>query len=453
MAIKTVSPPRIASFVLAAPMTLALASAAAREGKAPWQRHAVDHGLSGGDGVRLRDADGDGDLDVTVGWEQAGTSRLYLNPGARPAAKRGWPRIDVGPASAVEDAVMADVDADGRVDVISATEGGSRSLIVHFAPTTGGYANSAGWSTARFPRELAGDRKWMFSTAVDVNEDGHSDIVAGGKGPDAKIAWFEAPAVGKRDLAAWKFHEIGDVGWVMSLIAHDMDGDGDADIVVSDRRTDAGLQGARWLENPGGKGDSARKWRNHFISEPNVEAMFLRLHDLDGDGDRDVVVPLRVNEPREGKNGEVSGSSGNPSRLRWYERLDAAGRNWQCHEIAYPANVGKSKGVAIGDVDGDGRLDIVLSHASAQPPLSGIVWLSYDGSVSDTAWSRHEISGPIGSKFDRLELLDVDGDGDLDAMTTEENSGEDSAGLGFIWYENPGTATTSGDRVDSTAPD
>ena len=403
-----------------------------------WKLHPIDRGLSGGDGVRLHDADGDGDLDVAVGWEQAGVSRLYLNPGAGQAAKQAWPKIDVGSAAAVEDAVMADLDADGRMDVISSTEGGSRKLIVHFAPTTGDYADSAAWSTVEFPKELAGDRRWMFATTFDVDEDGHLDIVAGGKGPDAKIAWLEAPPADKRNLASWRFHAIGDVGWVMSLVAEDMDGDGDTDLVVTDRRMDAGLQGARWLENPGVQADLTAAWRNHFISVPNVEAMFLRLHDMDGDGDRDVVVPLRLNEVEDPEDGDISEPSQNPSRLRWYERLDGTGRNWQRHEIAYPADVGKSKGVAVGDVDGDGRLDIVVSHASARAPLSGIVRLSYQDTVFDRAWKRHEISGPAGSKYDRIELLDFDGDGDLDAITTEENFGEGSVGQGVIWYENPG---------------
>ena len=70
--------------------------------------------------------------------------------------------------------------------------------------------------------------------------------------------------------------------------------------------------------------------------------------------------------------------------------------------------------------------------------MSGIVWLSYEQSVFDPVWRRNEISGPVGSKYDRLELLDLDGDSDLDALTTEENYGEGSAGLGVIWYENPG---------------
>jgi hypothetical protein len=36
-----------------------------------------------------------------------------------------------------------------------------------------------------------------------------------------------------------------------------------------------------------------------------------------------------------------------------------------------------------------------------------------------------------------MELLDLDGDGDLDVLTCEENYGPDSQGLGVIWYENP----------------
>ena len=442
-----------AASALVALGALLMAAGVVGQEEVAWKRHAIDRGLSGGDGVRLHDADADGDPDVTVAWEQAGTSRLYLNPGAGQAAKQEWPKIDVGPASAVEDALMADVDADGLVDVISATEGGSRRLIVHFAPKAGDYAKSAAWSTSEFPKEVAGDRRWMFSTTFDVNEDGHLDIVTGGKGTDAKIAWLEAPTVDKRDLGSWKFHAIGDVGWVMSLVADDMDGDGDTDIVVSDRRKDAGLQGARWLENPGAQRDPSRSWRHHFIGEPNVEAMFLRLHDLDGDGDRDVVVPIRVNEAKNTKDGDIPDPGRNPSRLHWYERLDGTGRNWRRHVITYPANVGKSKGVAIGDIDGDGRLDIVVSHASAKAPLSGIVWLSYQDSVFDNGWRRHEISGPVGSKYDRLELLDVDGDGDLDVMTTEENSGENSIGLGVIWYENPSGVTRSGDRKGSNARD
>ena len=58
-------------------------------------------------------------------------------------------------------------------------------------------------------------------------------------------------------------------------------------------------------------------------------------------------------------------------------------------------------------------------------------------------WDWHQLSGPKGIKFDRIELLDIDGDGDLDVLTCEENYGTNSQGLGVIWYENPFNKTTN----------
>jgi len=148
-----------------------------------WPVHVIDSGLSGCDGVRLLDVDDDGDLDLAVGWEQSGVARLYLNPGPIPEVRGKWPVIDCGPAPHVEDTMPADVDGDGRIDVVSCTEGSNRPVLVHFAPREGSYTDSAAWTTVEFPESLAGDRKWMFAIALDVNEDGRLDLVAGGKSP------------------------------------------------------------------------------------------------------------------------------------------------------------------------------------------------------------------------------------------------------------------------------
>jgi hypothetical protein len=45
-----------------------------------WQRPAIDFELSGADGGRLLDVDDDGDLDLSVGWEESGVTPVYLNP-------------------------------------------------------------------------------------------------------------------------------------------------------------------------------------------------------------------------------------------------------------------------------------------------------------------------------------------------------------------------------------
>ena len=62
----------------------------------------------------------------------------------------------------------------------------------------------------------------------------------------------------------------------------------------------------------------------------------------------------------------------------------------------------------------------------------GLLWLSHDGSPFTGKWTAHELSGVDGVKHDLVALVDLDGDGDLDVITTEE-----VANLGVIWYENP----------------
>ena len=58
--------------------------------------------------------------------------------------------------------------------------------------------------------------------------------------------------------------------------------------------------------------------------------------------------------------------------------------------------------------------------------------MSYRKAPADATWVGHPISGPQGVKFDLVQLIDLDDDGDLDVLTCEETDN-----LGVIWYENP----------------
>ena len=76
--------------------------------------------------------------------------------------------------------------------------------------------------------------------------------------------------------------------------------------------------------------------------------------------------------------------------------------------------------------------DVVLSCTDLVGEEDGIVWFSAAAEVRDEDVPKNALSGAQGEKFDRVELVDLDGDGDLDVLTTEEVQG-----LGLIWYENP----------------
>jgi hypothetical protein len=72
----------------------------------------------------------------------------------------------------------------------------------------------------------------------------------------------------------------------------------------------------------------------------------------------------------------------------------------------------------------------------------GVFWMTPEQGPTGGRWSFHSISGPDGFIFDLLQLVDLDGDGDLDVITEEEKgpylaSGYVGRELGVVWYENP----------------
>jgi len=397
--------------IVIAILVAGMALAAVREGGAVnervgWKRHTIDASSRGADGVRLADANRDGLPDIATGWEEGGRVRVCLNPG--PAKGREpWPAVTVGEARAVEDAVLVDLDADGAMDVVSCSEGGTRAMFVHWAPTGADrYLDPSAWRTEALPSSR-GMMMWMYCVPMEVDGKHGVDLVAGGKGPSAALGWWESPA-NPRELDAWTWHAIRPVGWLMSLVAEDMDGDGDRDVAFSDRKGKA--TGCFWLENTGAPGG----WPEHPIGGQGQEAMFLRVADVDGDGLRDVAAALR------------------PRHLLVARRLDRTGRSWASQLVPLPANAGGAKAVSTGDLTGDGVTDLVFTCEGADGGKSGVMFFAGRRGAGEITWTVSDISGSDGIKHDLVELLDLDADGDLDVLTCEE-----TRNLGVFWYENP----------------
>ena len=372
----------------------------------PWKRHTIDASSRGADGVRLADINEDGFPDLTTGWEQGGEIHVCIHPGVE-AVKSLWPKVVVGNVKGPEDAVFLDLDGDGWLDVVSSTEGDEQTVFAHFGPgNVDRLLDESAWVTQAFPVTRKATR-WMFALPMDIDGGGGTDLVLGSKNPHGVVGWLESPAHPKR-TQDWKWHRWVDAGWIMSLRSRDMDGDGDQDVLYSDRSgRDAGIW---WLENPGSKMAATLKWEKHFVAGRDREVMFLDTGDLDGDGLEDILAAAR------------------DDAFIFARRSTTGFPEWEESRIPYPPGTGTGKAVAIGDMNNDGANDFVVTCERAEH-ASGVFWLEQQGQD----WLVHDISGDkAGIKYDRIELIDLDLDGDLDVVTCDERDN-----LGVIWYENP----------------
>lgn len=382
---------------------------------AEWIRHTIDDSSRGADGIRLGDVNHDGFPDLVTGWEEGGEIRVCLNPGPKMCRNR-WTSLRIGAVKSPEDAVFVDVDGDGQLDVVSSCEGRERTLFIHWNPAA--QSDSRLRTDQPWPiTEIPGSRgltQWMFVLPDAQDESSRIRLFAGSKGPRAAIGVWSVDS-GTDRSTDWNWRTLRSAGWIMSLQSIDMDDDGDLDLLFTDRR--GAQRGCSWLQRNTSPITNEVNWKELPVCGQDHEVMFLATGDVDGDQDTDIAVATR----------------GGPVLLAL--RQDNDGTSWKTVTVPMPESCGTGKGVAIADLDLDGHADLAVTCENAGQKHGVLLMpgpLVPDGLPRSTG-SFTSISGPRdGIKFDLIQLLDLDQDGDLDLLTCEERDN-----LGVIWYENP----------------
>ena len=364
-----------------------------------WRCHTVhpdpkDHGP---DGINVHDWDADGDYDLFVNYEEGKYSRLYFNPGPG-KSRHPWSQFIEFKHGQCEDSGIGDLDNDGDLDYIA--NGGW----VYFNPGRKKIADASAWKKMTlFNYERRGP------TVTDVDGDGLNDLIVGAQ------EWYQQPKTGKHMAQNWKKHVMGKNRWPMNCIMRDLDGDGDMDMVVPDRGKEI-----CWYVNPG-KDKVHNIWQRKTL-HTHHEPMFMTLGDVNGDKIEDVVI--------------TGGSLGKLARkLIVLLRTNKIGEPTFKEIIIDQPSGNFPKGVAVTDLDGDPtKKEIVVI------PKGGDLWTAtYSGNPMEAAnWKATPIIMPgseTRKKMDNAWLGDLDGDGDLDLITTDENGG-----WGVIWFENPATS-------------
>lgn len=417
-----------------------------------WQRHTIVAGASGAgnpdgaDGVALADVDGDGLLDVVSGHEQGLRVTLSFNPGTA-SVEAAWPTVTLPTVNACspEDAQLADIDADGAIDVIAGCETGTGLIEIYFAPTPPNTRSellvAANWTRVVLSNAV---QRSMRIVPIDIAGDSALELVVGGKEGNCG-----APPIGEADVgyyssatprtgSSWTLTEIEPSGWVQQMYVIDFDGDTDLDIVYSDYdridcpAIDNSRRGVRWLDSDGLDPPS---FTARQISTLEGNHRWFTLYDWDGDSDLDVL--------------DCESLTGPPptSELRWMIN-GGGGLSWTEQALPTVSGVGACIHTAVEDFDEDGDADIAVSYSHAES-ASGVVWLSRSGAAAVASFKRGEIAGVIDSdsdvKFDNLVASDLDADGDLDLVTSEQHVPDGTGpGLGVVYYENPRIASAAG---------
>jgi hypothetical protein len=341
------------------------------------------------------DVDGDGDLDLV----SAQTDRVawYENDGT-PWDNNNWVEWVISPGGIGQDAfavAAVDMDGDGDMDVIAVPHVPNN---VSKVGTQNWYENngtpkSVPWTKKTIPSSMpfgnVGDSPFLLAT--DLDNDGYADLLARGeKGIDVDS-----------DLLYWYKNAGGIIGnsqqitvnaslRPMSVFAADVDNDGDTDVFAG--YSEAGTGDIRWHENdgtPGGAGD----WIEHSIADFQDFGAF-SVADLDGDGDMDLI-------------------SAEDKSLKWRAN-NGLGIFADSVILDFDIDFTSVRGA---DVDLDGDMDVVAAGAS------GSAWYENGGTPTDFFdWTKHVIEPQV-EGLDAAITVDLDGDGDLDVVSSADAGG------------------------------
>ena len=376
----------------------------------------IKRGVGGQESVTAADLDGDGDLDLLLGSRaDDGLLTLYENTDGRGTFGPRRTIVERG-----GEPLAVDLDGDANLDLLTYSNEG----IAWYGNTDGRGSFAAAWwitSPIQFPKS---------AYLVDLDHDGDLDVLSAAvtttyqlvgdqSSSTVEIAWYEnhdgQGAFGRRQL-------IGSgAAWQISAVPVDLDGDGDLDVLsASTAYQDHRIS---WYENLDGQGAFGPQRIISASIDRFRHAVSIAAADIDGDNDLDVLFT----------------SANDKHALVWYENIDSKGMFGEPHSIAVrPRDSAGNSFVSSFDLDRDGDLDVLWSNSE----LRIIDWYeNVDG--RGTFGQPQAISSLTfrpSEHLDSVTTADLDGDTDVDILTTSVicRIVFDPCSYNITWFQHEG---------------
>ncbi|MCY1065076.1 FG-GAP-like repeat-containing protein [Nannocystis sp. RBIL2] len=328
--------------------------------------------------VAVGDVDGDGDPDLYAPDGAGGPHVLFINDGMGVFTDEAAMRLpgDSFPQGAA--ARMGDVDGDGDLDILAgdgySQAGATQFVRLYRNDGTGAFEEVPG----AFPDQLAGEDVDDFDL-LDVDRDFDLDLLVNPHAAGGGNLWIND---GTGQFTAAEFPPPGNSGFHYNPAVCDVDGDGDLDVWIDNI---GGGYNEQLLINDGAGGFTDETMARVTGNGAGDDDNGVVCADIDDDGDFDAVV--------------VSLSS--PER---YLVNDGAG-HFSAMAGVFPGPTDCSLWAEFGDLDDDGRLDLVTGQGECSS--SDEVYLAGDDDPVDAQPPKliavEEVAGPV--EFDDAPVV------------------------------------------------